>query len=80
MNSISRNGKTLEFSTTEELLASTLVRTFTDNPAFIRIGTDGKNLVAIECVPVMRIIGQLAQPIILPKVVDKSQGRKEPKL
>lgn len=76
VNSISRNGKTYDFATTEELLAMPLVTAFTSDPKFIRIGTDGKNLVAIECIPVMRVIGQLAEPIIFPKTIDKSPARK----
>lgn len=76
MNSISRNGKTYDFTTTEELLTLPLVTKFTDHPAFIRLGTDGKTLVAYECVPVMRVIGHLAQPVILPKTIQGSSGRK----
>lgn len=73
MNSITHNGQSHDFATTDEFLALPIVRKFTDDPAFTHLANSPGQLQAckkIEGQPVMHVVGQLKEPVVLPKILD----------
>lgn len=74
MNAITHNDESYEFTTTEELLATPLVRRFTSDPKFTHLAHGDGCLVAYDRTPIMHMVGRLQGPVVLPKTLNSREG------